>query len=92
MNPSNAPRDPVDLGRAHLAEAYRLYEAADFEAALAACDEALAHLPMLAEAFNLRGVVLEELGRETEAVVAYGEALVLEPGFAEPRKSSSNRS
>jgi Tfp pilus assembly protein PilF len=87
MNPSDVPQDPDDLGRAQLAEAYRLYEANDFEAALAACDEALVHLPMLAEAFNLRGVVLEELGRETEAVAAYGEALVLEPDFAEPREN-----
>ena len=87
MNPSDVPQDPDDLGPAQLAEAYRLYEADDFEAALAACDEALVHLPMLAEAFNLRGVVLEELGRETEAVAAYGEALVLEPGFADPREN-----
>lgn len=81
------PGDPVAQRAAALAEAYRLYEDDEFDAALAACDAALAWQPLSAEAHNLRGVVLEELDRESEAIAAYQEALKIEPNFAEPAEN-----
>jgi Flp pilus assembly protein TadD len=87
MTPKRLLLDPGTPGRAHLAEAYELYNADKFDAALTACDAALICLPMLAEAHNLRGILLEELGREAEAIVAYQKALELEPNFIEPREN-----
>jgi tetratricopeptide (TPR) repeat protein len=43
--------------------------------------------PGLAEAYNLRGIVLEEMGRMQEAVAAYRQAVRLDPGFLEAREN-----
>jgi tetratricopeptide (TPR) repeat protein len=68
----------------HLKEAFALYqETDDFEKALAACDVAIALDPDLADAHNLRGVLLEELGRPSAAMNAYGTALRIDPDYTE---------
>lgn len=67
----------------HLNEALG-YEADDrFEEAPFECGAAIEVDPSLADAHNLRAIVLEELGRPEEAVAAYKRALALEPGFVE---------
>jgi Flp pilus assembly protein TadD len=39
--------------------------------------------PNYADAHNLRGIILEELGRKEEAVSAYREAVRVDPSFRE---------
>ena len=60
-------------------QAYFYYEAEDYEKALQACDEALELDPYSSEAHNLRGILLEELGRIFEARKAYRQAIKLNP-------------
>ena len=72
----------------HLEQAYVEYqETENFEQALAECDTAIDLDPYLADAHNLRGVVLEELGRPEQALVAYQNALRLDPDFLEAREN-----
>ena len=67
-------------------QAYTYYEdTEEFEQALAACEAALDLEPELAEAHNLRAIILEELDRPLEAWRAYEQALRLEPDFAEAK-------
>lgn len=68
----------------HLDKAYELEEAGRFEEALAECDAAIeAAKAFLAHIFNLRGIVLEGLEREEEAVSSYATATQLDPSMAE---------
>jgi tetratricopeptide (TPR) repeat protein len=66
----------LDSAQAHL-------DAGDLEAALSQCDAALQSAPLWAAAHNLRGIVLDELGRATEAIASYQEALRLDPALAD---------
>jgi tetratricopeptide (TPR) repeat protein len=68
----------------HLGRAYELEEKEEHHEALSMCDEAarVAQV-LLADAYNLRGIVLEELGRNEEALEAYKRALFIEPDFRE---------
>lgn len=61
-----------------LDQALQDYQAGRFESSLEDCDRALDCDPLLADAHNLRGVVLEQLGRHEEAVDAYWTALELD--------------
>ncbi|GGM37521.1 DUF5107 domain-containing protein [Microbacterium saperdae] len=71
--------DPDDV-RTNLALADREYRRGGYAAALARVDRALARLtrrnanPQDAEAFYLRGLILERLGRRAEAEEAWGKA------------------
>jgi tetratricopeptide (TPR) repeat protein len=73
--------------RQHLEQAYLAEEEDDFENALRECDLALQFAPNWAEAHNLRGIVLEALGRAEEAIAAYREAIRLDPGFDDARQN-----
>jgi len=66
----------------HLEQAYDLEEQEEYDDALDECDAAieLAHA-FLAEAYNLRGILLEELDRPVEAREAYNSALAMVPGY-----------
>ncbi len=75
--PSTTPATAQD----HLNQAFRYEEKDDPENALRECEAALELDPDLAGAHNLRGVVLEELGRPEEAILAYRRALQLKPDF-----------
>lgn len=79
--PSPAQADEI-LGQAHSA-----YEEGRFEEALAFCTEALALDPQWPAAFNLRGLVLERLGRLQEAMEAYEEAVRFGPAYQEARQN-----
>jgi tetratricopeptide (TPR) repeat protein len=70
--------------RQHLDRAYAYYENMDeYEQALLECEAALDLDPYLADAHNLRGILLEALNRPLEALQAYREAIRLDPDFSE---------
>lgn len=73
--------------QAHLAQAYAHERIEEFEMALRECERALQLDPSLAEAHNLRGILLEELGRKRSAISAYRRALELDPSFEEARQN-----
>lgn len=74
-----------------LEQAHNYYEALeDFEKALEACDLAIQLDPYLADAHNLRGVLLEELGRSLDALGAYKTALQLDADFIEAEENLSS--
>jgi len=61
-------------------EAQKTYDdEANFKDALLNCDLAIQYDPDLAEAYNLRGLILDALGRTSEALTAYQEAVRLNP-------------
>lgn len=69
---------PVEVQEA-LDRAYTLEADGDLEEALRVCDALLITAPELAEAHNLRGIILEQTGDKEEAFEAYKLALELEP-------------
>ena len=73
--------------QSHLDRAYACEEAGELEQARRECDAAIAVDPSLAEAYNLRGIVLEGLGHEAEAIAAYEEAVRLAPWLGEARSN-----
>ena len=74
----------------HLDQATAYYEeTGDFDKALAECDAAIQFDPYLPDAYNLRGMILEELGRTLEAVTAYEQAIRLDPDFTEASENLS---
>jgi tetratricopeptide (TPR) repeat protein len=70
-----------DQIQAHLERAYDCLEGADYQGVLRACRAALSLAPECAEAHNLRGVALDDLGHPREAVGAYRLALHYSPGL-----------
>ncbi|MCP4366910.1 MAG: tetratricopeptide repeat protein [Deltaproteobacteria bacterium] len=86
MNPEKNNAAPVSQAETHLDQAFVYYEETEeFDKALVECDTAIELDPDLADAHNLRGVLLEELGRNAEAIQAYQQALVLDPDFSEAK-------
>ena len=72
---------PIDADR-HIRNASEYEEQGDYERALEECDAAIAVAqPFLADAYNLRGLIMEGLARPEEAISAYKQAILLEPGF-----------
>lgn len=71
----------------YLEQAYASKEQNEFEKVLEQCNAAIRADPNLADAYNLRGVILEELGRKEEAVLAYREAVRADSGFQEAREN-----
>ncbi len=68
----------------HLGLAFLCEQEGDYQTALAECDAAIeSGQSFLAQVHNLRAIVLEELGREREAIPAYRKALALAPEFQE---------
>lgn len=65
-----------------LQKAQRLYDLdTNLEEALSAVNLSLEQNPNSAEAVNLRGLILDELGRTDEAIASYREALKIDPAF-----------
>jgi tetratricopeptide (TPR) repeat protein len=71
----------------HLNLAYDHEDGDEFTSALRECETAIRFDPGHAEAHNLRGIVLEELGRKGEAIAAYAQAVRLDPSFDEAREN-----
>lgn len=86
-HPTPLPPSPTAAARRHLDQAYRHDEREELEAALAECEAALRISGDWAEAHNLHGIILEGLGRSTEALAAYHEALRLDPSFEEAQEN-----
>jgi hypothetical protein len=73
----------------HLDLAYSYEKSEDFEEALRECAIVLKTNPFCAEAHNLRGMILEGLGRRAEAMQAYEIATQLDPEFVEAAQNLS---
>ena len=85
-SPAYADRRPDP--DAHLEQAETLLETDDISGALVECDLALFSRPSWADASNLRGIILEELGRKREALTAYIDAYEIDPSFQEARDNA----
>lgn len=80
--------NPIEQAKQHLEQAFDLYENhEDFQQALEVCEVALHLDPHLAEAHNLRGILLEEMDKPLRAVGAYRKALKLDPDFIEAKEN-----
>jgi len=80
--------DEHSPARQHFKAAVKGYEKttkAGLRDALVNCDLALQYDPNFADAHNLRGLVLDEMGRLEEAITAYREALRLNPDLGDAR-------
>jgi tetratricopeptide (TPR) repeat protein len=83
-----SPELPNEAGQ-HLEQAYSYKETCDFERVLRECDAAIQFDPSLSEAHNLRGIALEDIGRDDEAIKAYKQAISLNPDFPEAKSNLS---
>ena len=70
--------DAPDTENSHLERAYQLQREEDFETALQECAQAIEDVPTLAEAYNLRSLLLEQLDRPEQALEAYRRAVELD--------------
>jgi tetratricopeptide (TPR) repeat protein len=70
------------MNQATLSQAYQFYQQNLRNNALTEVEAVLAVAPANAEAHNLRGAVLEGLGRRQEALAAYEESVRLKPDYA----------
>ena len=86
--------DPVTVMRSkgdadetsvYLEPVYVAKERGKFKNALDICKIAIQQLPASAEAYNLKGLLLDELGRPEEALEAYRTALQLDSKFDDAR-------
>jgi len=83
--------NPELQAQEHLDQALKLYqETEDFETGLAECDTALKLNPFLVEAHNLRGLLLEKLGKPLKAISTYKKALSLDPDFSWAKENLEN--
>jgi len=71
----------------YLKSAYANADNGDLENALRECAMSIQLDPNYAEAYNLRGVILDEMGRTEEALAAYREAIRLDPTFIEAQEN-----
>jgi tetratricopeptide (TPR) repeat protein len=70
-------------------QALHYYETEDLQNALAVCETALELDANFADAHNLRGVLLEELGQPLKALGAYRSAIDLNNDFSEAKENLS---
>ena len=75
---------------AYLDLAYAYEDRSNYEPALVEVDRALQAESGLAEAHNLRELLLEELDRNDEALAAYRMAVQIDPNFGEAAENLSS--
>ena len=74
------------LAAEYLEKAQHSYDLGrDFKSALEDCDQALEYTPNSARVHNLRGLILDALGKTGLAVQEYKDAARLDPGLADAR-------
>ncbi len=71
----------------HLDQAYVCNEQGDWTQALQQCELAIQFTYDLADAHNLRGIILEQLGRRKEAIAAYDEAVYIDPDLKKAQEN-----
>jgi len=71
------------LTQQYLEKAQKRFDKGLIKWALVDCDRALENMPELAEAHNLRGLILDKMGKTDEALLEYQEAVRLNPGYAD---------
>jgi tetratricopeptide (TPR) repeat protein len=77
-----------ELAQPYLEKAKNALEAGkNLKGALLNCNEAIAYIPESAEAHNLRGLILDVMGKTDESILAYREALRLDPDFADAKEN-----
>lgn len=79
--------NPLSQAEQHLQQAFDLYDSEDFQKALEICEIALRLDSHLADAHNLRGILLEELNKPLNALGAYRKALKFDPDFIEAQEN-----
>lgn len=90
MNSEAESSDILARIQRHLDQAFYYYEETEeFEKALLECDTAIEIDPYVADVHNLRGIVLEELGRTTEALESYEQAIRLDPDYTDAKENLS---
>lgn len=65
-----------------LTQAFALYQSARLNDAAARCDAALKIAPACGEAWNLRGLIAGDAGRDEVALASFSEAIRINPAFA----------
>lgn len=87
-NLAEAENEPLALAKQHLEYALRALErSSDLYYALHDCDLAIEYFPGLAEAHNLRGLILDSLGKTEGAIEEYREAIRLKPDYTEAQEN-----
>lgn len=88
LDTSLSPTELQTLAQPHLDKAMKALDSGiHLQDALANCEAAIEYLPESADAHNLRGLILDALGREDEAILAYRQAVALDPNFVEAQKN-----
>lgn len=77
------PPDRTANAQTHLQTAYEYIEQSDLQNALNKCQIAIQLAPNSADAHNLHGIILDQLGETEQAILAYREAIRLNPAFDE---------
>lgn len=77
------PPDRTANAQTHLQTAYEYIEQSDLQNALNECQIAIQLAPDSADAHNLHGIILDRLGKTEQAILAYREAIRLNPAFDE---------
>lgn len=82
--------DQPESAQFHRDQAYLYEERGAYEEALYECDAAIGVAqPFLADMYNLRGMILEELGRDEEAMQAYKTAILIDSDLHEAANNLS---
>jgi len=55
--------------------------------ALVNCDQAIEYVPELSDAYNLRGLILGAMGKTADSILAYQQAVDLNPDFTAAKKN-----
>lgn len=79
--------DYGEEARFHLEQANECQESGNLKQALEECDLAILIDPDLADAHNLRGIILEGLGKPRDAIRSYKKAIKLDAEFAEAKEN-----
>lgn len=82
MTETDSP-DRTANSQTHLQTAYEYIERSDLQNALNKCQVAIKLAPDSADAHNLHGIILDQLGETEQAILAYSEAIRLNPAFDE---------